>query len=184
MPLMTPCEVQMARENLRDTLGIGAIGVGLFVLLRWLIPISHVPTASMEPTLPQGSKVLVSNVTLWFAKPQRGDVVVFDSGFRAGLLEREKVQFTKRIVGLPGETIEVTPEGEVYIDAQLLPGVTASAPYAASEIADEHYFVLGDSHQGDSYDSTVLGAIAEDKIDGKVIAVVWPVRALGTVAHP
>ena len=184
MSRLTPRLEQFTRNNLRDTFGIGAIGLGLFVVLRWLVPISHVPTASMEPTLPQDSKVLVNNMTFWFDVPQRGDVVVFDSGFRAGLLDREVVRFTKRIVGLPGETIEVTPLGEVYIDGELLEGVIASRPYSSATIAEEHYFMLGDSPQGDSYDSTVMGAIAKDKIEGRVMAVVWPLGELATVTHP
>lgn len=184
MPQPNSQQAQFTRNNLRDTFSIGVIGVGLFAVLRWLVPISHVPTASMEPSLPEGSKVLVSNVEYWFDVPQRGDVVVFDSGFRAGLLDREVVRFTKRIVGLPGETIEVTPLGEVYIDGELLEGVIASRPYSSATIAEEHYFMLGDNHQDDSYDSTVLGAIAEDKIEGRVMAVVWPPGKLATVTHP
>lgn len=167
---------RFTRENLRDTCGIGAIGIGVFVLLRWLAPISHVPSISMEPTIAEDSKVLVNS---WLDTPRRGDVVVFDSGYRAGFLEREKVRFTKRIVGLPGETFEITPGGQVYIDGQLLQeayALPAIQAYPQTTIPEEHYFVLGDNRRA-SHDSRVLGAIAADQIEGKVIAVVWPLGA-------
>ncbi|MEM9093229.1 MAG: signal peptidase I [Cyanobacteria bacterium P01_F01_bin.53] len=167
------------RENLRDTLGIGAICIGVFILLRWLVPISHVPSVSMEPTIAEDSKVLVNNTRFWRDTPQRGDVVVFDSGYRAGVWEREKVRLTKRVVGLPGERIEITPGGQVYIDGQrlqeayVLPALQA---YPQTTIPEGHYFVLGDNRSA-SHDSRVLGAIAADRIEGKVIAVVWPLGA-------
>ncbi|MGF1524102.1 MAG: signal peptidase I [Leptolyngbyaceae cyanobacterium] len=167
------------RENLRDTLSIGAIGIGVFIVLRWLTPISHVPSVSMEPTIAEDSKVLVNNTRFWFDTPQRGDVVVFDSGYRAGLLEREKVRLTKRVVGLPGERIEVTPEGQVYIDGQRLQEayvLSAIQAYPQTAIPEGHYFVLGDN-RNNSHDSRVLGAIAADRIEGKVVAVVWPLGA-------
>lgn len=173
---------RFTRENLRDTVGIGAIGMGIFVLLRWVMPISHVPSVSMEPAIAEDSNVLVSNVMLWFNEPQRGDVVVFDSGYRAGLLEREKVRLTKRVVGLPGERLEVTSEGQVYIDGQRLQEVYASQTteaYPQTTIPEGHYFVMGDN-RNQSHDSRVLGAIAVNKIEGKVIAVVWPPSAFAT----
>ncbi|MGF1524953.1 MAG: signal peptidase I [Leptolyngbyaceae cyanobacterium] len=167
------------RENLRDTVGIGAIGIGLFIVLRWLTPISHVPSVSMEPTIAEDSKVLVNNTRFWFNPPQRGDVVVFDSGYRAGFLEREKVRLTKRVIGLPGETIEVASDGQVAIDGQPLQesyAIPATNAYPKTVIPEGHYFVLGDN-RNQSHDSRVLGAIAVEQIEGKVSAVLWPLEA-------
>ena len=171
------------RENLCDTCGIGAIGVGLFILLRWIMPISHVSSVSMDPTIAEDSKVLVNNTRFWFDTPRRGDVVVFDSGYRAGLLEWETVRLTKRVIGLPGERIEVTPEGQVYIDGQPLQetyALPATQAYPQTAIPEGHYFVLGDN-RNESHDSRVLGAIAAERIEGKVIATVWPLNDLSNV---
>ena len=170
---------KFTRENLRDTLGIGLIGIGVFSVLRWLTPISHVPSVSMQPTIDADSKVLVNNTRFWFETPQRGDVVVFDSGYRAGLLKREKVRLTKRVIGLPGERIEVTPDGQVSINGQVLQesyAILATDAYPPTVIPEEHYFLMGDN-RNQSHDSRTLGAIAVEQIEGKVSVVLWPLEA-------
>ncbi|MEL6381575.1 MAG: signal peptidase I [Cyanobacteria bacterium J06626_18] len=174
------------RENLRDTAGISAIGIGLFIVLRWLTPISHIPSVSMEPTIAEDSRVLVNNTRFWFDSPQRGDVVVFDSGYRAGLLQREKVRLTKRVIGLPGERIEVTPAGRVSIDGQVLQeayAIPATDAYPPTVIPEGHYFVMGDNRDN-SHDSRVLGAIAADRIEGKVSVILWPLETFSVELQP
>lgn len=95
---------KLIRENLWDTLWIAGPGVLLFLVLRSVVPINLVPSASMEPTVKAGERVLVNQ---FYGELERGDVVVFDSGFRNGLGQREPVMFLKRVVGLPGDTVTI-----------------------------------------------------------------------------
>ncbi|MEM9807776.1 MAG: signal peptidase I [Cyanobacteria bacterium P01_D01_bin.56] len=163
-------ERHFIRENLKDTLWIGVIGITILSLSRLLFPISQVSSVSMEPTVKEDSKALINNLAFQVNAPQRGDIVIFDSGYRTGLLEREKVRFIKRIVGLPGETIEIR-DGQVYIDGKRLdehytsPSTVHLAP---THIPDKHYFLLGDNRE-ESYDSRVFGAIHENKIEGRAL---------------
>ena len=157
------------RENVKDTLWIGAIGITIFSLSRLLFPISQVSSVSMEPTVKEDSKALINNLAFQVNAPQRGDIVIFDSGYRTGLLERE-VRFIKRIVGLPGETIEIR-DGQVYIDGKRLDEHYASpstAHLAPTPIPEKHYFLLGDN-RNESHDSRILGAIHENKIEGRAL---------------
>lgn len=157
------------RESWVDTLWIGVPGVALFLLLRQFFPINVVPTPSMEPTIDAGERVLVNKLS---QRPQRGDLVQFDSGFRYGLGEREPVKFIKRVVGLPGDTVAIE-SGRLVVNGVVIEedyATVATEDYATVELPANHYFVLGDNRE-ESYDSRFLGAIEEDQIEGKVILI-------------
>ena len=108
----------------------------------------------------------------------RGELVAFT--------DTEGVRVIKRVVALPGETVRIA-DGRAYIDGQVLadPPVFGRIHYynagAFSEPENEyrvkpsHYFVLGDDSQ-DSYDSRYWGGVREDRIQGRAMAIVWPLR--------
>ncbi len=137
-------------------------------------------SGSMSPTLKgtqaQGDTVVVSKLAYRFRKPHRGELVAFtdDMGVRA----------IKRVVGLPGEVVSIG-YGRVYINGKPL---TAPAlfrrihyynhgafgkPTNKYRVAEGCYFVLGDDSQ-DSYDSRYWGALRGERIEGRAMAIVWP----------
>ncbi len=133
--------------------------------------------SSMEPNLHHDEYVIVDKVTYLFGKPQRGDVVVF-------FLEGQPKDYIKRVIGLPGDTIELS-NGTVYIDGQPLaePYVaSASVTYTARQLGDEEYFVMGDN-RGNSSDSRAFGPIRSDNIVGRAWIVYWPPTDWAIVPH-
>jgi signal peptidase I len=169
------------------------------LLKTFLVQAFFIPSSSMEPTLAVNDRVLVNKLTTALREPQRGEVVVFSEGDPdndRGLLRRfsdslvsgiglaapAEKDFIKRIVGLPGETIEMR-EGVVYIDGQPLPeaprdegGYLTARHYndfGPVELAADEYFMMGDNRPSSS-DSRMFGAIPEERIIGRAFVVIWP----------
>lgn len=173
--LISPGEAKIIRASLADVAVIGSIGVPLLLALRLLAPISHIPSESMEPALRSGDRVLVNNMEYFTKDPERGDIVAYDSGFRGGLWNKEKVRFVKRVVGLPGDEVQIL-NGDVYVNGEVL-----SEPYtvrhddnlALVKVPFGHYFLMGDNRKH-SYDSRHLGPVPAERIQGKVAFIARP----------
>jgi signal peptidase I len=154
-----------------------------------------IPSASMEPQLQEGDRVLVSRTAYRLHDPRRGDIVVFPAPDAPpdddGLLERwgkdalEAValrqpgddELIKRVIGLPGETISAQ-DGRVVVDGRLvvepyLPDGLETADFGPVAVPEGRVFVLGDN-RGNSADSRVIGTIEVDSIVGRAIARIWP----------
>ncbi|MGB3757551.1 MAG: signal peptidase I [Rivularia sp. (in: cyanobacteria)] len=157
---------------------------------RWI------PSGAMEPTLNgtpnqwEADKVIVDKFSYKFNNPKRGDIVVFSP---TETLREEQFEdaFIKRIVGLPGEKVELK-QGKVYInDKPLEENYVASGqltstevctsapiqPYLSSSVTipPNSYLVLGDN-RGSSYDSRCWGVVPKDNIIGKASAIFWPIE--------
>jgi len=119
---------------------------------------------SMEPTLRDGDRVTASPVN---RELQRGDIVIFSDPLPDA---NPNIVYIKRVIGLPGETIEVK-DGQVYINgAVLVEPYIAEKPWYSLKtvlIPEDHYFVLGDNRMN-SLDSHVYGSIPKDVIQGIV----------------
>ena len=132
---------------------------------------------SMEPSLHTEEYVIVDKLTYVFGSPQRGDVVVL-------YLEGDPKDYIKRVIGLPGETIEIA-RGTVYIDGLPLsePYVLPSRDeYAQRTLGVDEYFVMGDN-RGNSQDSRRFGPIHFRNIVGRAWIVYWPPSAWSLVSH-
>lgn len=151
--------------------------VVIFVLVNTFTGRFRIDGSSMEPNLHDGEYVIVNRAVYRLHPPQRGDIVVFrrDAG-------RE---FIKRVIGLPGETVEVR-NGQILVN-----GVAIDEPYIAQpsaytmdqrKVGPNEYFVLGDNRNNSS-DSHNWGTIAENTIDGKAWVTYWPPRDWGVVPH-
>ncbi len=155
----------------RDLLIAVIIGVGLFLMVR--VSLQHVLVGGprMEPNFYNGQRVWVNTLAYRFGQPQRGDVVVFHFKFR-----QDQEPFIKRIIGLPGEEVEVR-NGVVFVNGQPLqePWPTRPAQYSKEKIklGPAEYYVLGDN-RGNSSDSHVWGAQPADLLMGKVWITIWP----------
>jgi len=156
------------------------IAVAVFALLRLTVQSYTVIMSSMEPNFQDGECIMVNKVCYRSSGPQRGDVVIFDPPFDS------EYPFIKRVIGLPGETVEIedgkvsingTPlEEDEYIAAQ--PNYTMSA----QEVPENEYFVLGDN-RNNSNDSHNGWTVPWDNIIGKAWFTYWPPSKLGIVKH-
>lgn len=153
---------------------VGAVLVA--VLLRWLVVQAfYIPSASMEPALEVGDRVLVNKLAYRLGEPERGDIVVFERPPNSGAGAVDDL--IKRVIGLPGETIEAH-DGRVFIDGEKLaePWLaegTVTPDFAAAEVPSGHVFVLGDNRPN-SEASNRFGPIDDDLIVGRAFVRIWP----------
>ncbi|MFA5564546.1 MAG: signal peptidase I [Acidimicrobiia bacterium] len=159
------------------------VGVALavaFAIKIFLIQAFYIPSASMEPTLKAGDRVLVNKVSYRLHDVHRGDVIVFRRPPNEPPSSIEDL--IKRVVGLPGDTVEGR-DGMVYInglplDEPYLPEETYTSTFATIHVPAGHVFVLGDN-RGDSRDGRFFGPISTDLIVGHAFVKVWPPSRIG-----
>lgn len=132
---------------------------------------------SMISTLHDGDRVLVNKLSYRLHDPRRGDVVVLKTLENAS--ERDLI---KRVVALPGETVEYRScvlyiDGrelvEPYLDPAVVTSTSCGEPYALKVVPDDSVFVMGDNRPG-SKDSRSLGPITYDNLIGRAFVVIWP----------
>ena len=162
------------------------------VIKTFLVQAFFIPSESMVETLQINDRVLVNKLSYRFGDVARTQVVVFEPesaedeslpsvilrniGESVGLSTPDS-DLIKRVIGLPGETIEIR-NNTVFID-----GVPLDEPYLADDVSmrrfgpetipDDHYFVMGDN-RGSSLDSRSTGSISGDRIVGRAFVVIWP----------
>jgi signal peptidase I len=133
----------------------------------------------MEPNFQEGECIMVNKVSYHSSGPQRGQVIIFNPPFES------EYPFIKRVMGLPGETVEIK-DGTVFINGIPLAEeyVTAPPDYTmpATEVPDEEYFVLGDN-RNNSNDSHNSWTVPRDNIIGKAWFIYWPPSKWGVVKH-
>ena len=141
---------------------------------------------SMVPTFENGDYLIIDEISYRFQVPQRGEVIVF----RFPRLPSQR--YIKRIVGLPGETVEIK-DGKVMISNQRESYILDESGYLPSDIftkgetlislADNQYFVLGDNRYA-SADSRSWGALPRENIIGRVFLRAWPFTAFAKIEAP
>ncbi len=133
----------------------------------------------MSPELRDGERILVNKFLYYFGDIARGDVVVF------WYPEDPQLSFIKRVVALPGETVEIR-SGEVLVNGTLIEepyvaGANADLRnFSSIEVRPGHFFVLGDNRKG-SNDSRSWGQVPERYIYGKAFLRIWPPREIGVI---
>jgi len=187
---------------LRELPVLVLVALVVAILIKtFLVQAFYIPSESMEPTLQQGDRVLVCRICTHFSAIHRGDVIVFsdphplpDQGRGAvggflhwlaegiGVAQPENPDFIKRVIALPGDTVEINA-GVVYVNGNQL-----HEPYLDPErdtrsfpkrtIPDGMLYVLGDNraHSGDSRFEPPegVGLVPIDKVIGKAFVKVWP----------
>jgi signal peptidase I, bacterial type len=155
------------------------IAIAIFALFRVTLQGYTVRYSCMLPNIEDGEWIMVSKAKYFFSDPQRGDVIVFDP--RNG----SQFPYIKRVIGLPGDTVEVK-DGKVFVNGiPLEEEYIMAAPHyivPAKKIPDGEYFVLGDN-RNNSNDSHIWGTIHRDDIIGKAWLVYWPPSKWGPVNH-
>jgi len=156
-----------------------AMSLALIIIVFLYQPVK-VEGTSMAPLLSDQERIFINKFVYRFEPIERGDVVVFWYP-----LDRSK-SFIKRVVGLPGETIELR-RGHLFIDDRELTEsyVPASffdgSSYGPLQIPAGSYFVMGD-HRDSSNDSRMFGAVAREFIYGKAVFAYWPVDHFGSIS--
>ncbi len=138
----------------------------------------YVGSESMVPTLMVWDRILINKLAYDFAEPQRGDIVLFRSP------EGGKDPLIKRVIGLPGDTIEVRA-GKLYVNGRRHrePYVNdhlrkAQPHYGPTKVPEGHYFMMGDN-RANSADSRVFGPVPEENLIGEALFRFWPPGRVG-----
>ncbi|MCH8864405.1 MAG: signal peptidase I [Chloroflexi bacterium] len=152
--------------------------VVIFFLLQATVQSFIVVGISMKPSLENGQRILVSKATYYLHEPERGDILVFQPP------ENNQDDYIKRIIALPGDTVEIK-ENRVYVNgSQLEEDYIKSAPsYKVPEmtVPENRYFVLGDN-RNNSNDSHNGWVVPRENIVGKAWLSIWPPDRWGFVS--
>lgn len=189
----------------------------MVIIIRFFIgEIRWIPSGSMKPTLIEGDRIVVERYSRFFNGPDRGDIMVFYPPSTklsrkpwplfsrlTGILCKD-VAYIKRVIGLPGDKIEIKPEpdGSAYVwindekyeeeyiqsiyEYPACPDNGADIFVLASEqvmkcgpftLGEDDYFMMGDN-RGYSFDSRYWGVLKRDRFVGRAVAVFWPIKRM------
>ena len=188
----------------------------MVIIIRFFVgEIRWIPSGSMKPTLIEGDRIVVERFSRFYTGPKRGDIMVFYppsttlSRKPLPLLSRltgilcKDVAYIKRVVGLPGDKIEIKPQkdGSAYVyindkkyeedyiksvyeypdcstdkDLKLFANEQAMkcGPF---KLGEDEYFMMGDN-RGSSYDSRYWGKLKKDRFVGRAVTVFWPIKRI------
>jgi signal peptidase I len=164
----------------------------IVLLLTWVILTyvgqrTSVSGQSMLPMLENGDQLIVDKLTYRFRDPERYDIIVFPYQYA------DNTYYIKRVIGMPGETVQIDEEGAIYINGVLLPEHYGREVIASNKLglaADpitlgkDEYFVLGDNrnNSSDSREPSV-GNIRRKDIVGRAWMRIWPLKDFGILKH-
>ncbi len=164
---------------LREVVETAFMTLLIFLLVRLAFQNFRIEGHSMEANLHDGQFLIVNKLVYYVHPPERGDVVVFHSP------ANPKKDFIKRVVGLPGEEVDVV-DGVVFIDGVRLDETylsnSGNRSWGAEVVGDFEYFVMGDNRNNSS-DSRSWGMLDGNAIIGKAWVSYWPLQYLGPVPH-
>ena len=180
----TPFWLRVWRQQ-RENILIVVIALILSLLLRTFIAEPrYIPSTSMMPTLSVRDRLIIEKVSYLFHPPARGEIVVFEPPKQLQKWGYSKDQaFIKRIIGEPGQTVEVK-NGKVYLDNQPLEeDYIAELPeYSLRpvQIPVDQLFVMGDN-RNNSNDSHIWGFLPKENIIGRACFRFWPLKRIGQI---
>ena len=188
-----PTKIQSVKEFVKETLYIVILSLVIVLPIRTYIAQPYIVSgASMDNTFQNGNYLIVDEISYRFEEPKRGEVIVFKTPPKGIELQKlpvtKTVYYIKRIIGLPGETVEINgdevkiynkenPEGKIltepyiYID-KLIPSLFSDIKLKIT-LKDNEYFVMGDNRHNSS-DSRLWGTLPRENIVGRTYLRLFP----------
>ena len=166
------------RELLWDTIKLVAVILVILFLMIYVVSITQVVGNSMNSTLIDGDVLILSKANYRFFDIKRGDIISLDY--------EDTKYLIKRVIGLPGDTIEIKDNilyinGEVYEENYLDKGLEypdfSLSDLGYDTIPEDMYLVLGDNREN-SLDSREIGLISKDSVNGKIVLRIWPINKI------
>ncbi len=169
-----------AKSALREAIETILVTLLIYFLVRtFLFENYRVVGNSMDPTLKNQQLLVVNKLDYRLRDPQRGDIIVFHDPHDTSR------KLIKRVIGLPGELLEIKT-GQVFINDQLLSEPYIKSPSTSTRlpapIPNGQYFVMGDN-RGNSSDSRSWGTLPQEEIVGKAWLTYWPPELWGVIPH-
>lgn len=178
-----PEDVNIVKELLSLIIYIGIVVLLCYLIINFVGCRSKVDGGSMNPTLSNGDSLWVDKLSYTFGNPKRFDVIIFNYN--------EDTTYVKRIIGLPGETVRIDQDGNIFINEQLLKedyGKEKILPTNLGRanqpvlLGEDEYFVLGDNRNNSSDSRWAdVGNVQREDIVGKVVARIYPLSGLGII---
>ena len=177
-------KVDMKKEILSWVFYIAFVLVLTWVIITFVGQRTRVDGRSMMNTLHDGDNLIVEKLSYRFSDPKRFDIIVFPP-------TGKKEYYIKRIIGLPGETVQIDENGNIYINGELLEenygAETIQNPGRAVNpitLGDDEYFVMGDN-RNNSKDSRSeeVGNVKRSQIIGRAWLRIWPLNKFGLLKH-
>ena len=156
-----------------------------YLIVTYVGQRTQVSGSSMETTLSDGDHLIVDKISYRFEDPERFDIIVFPYQYDTD------TYYIKRIIGMPGETVQIDDSGNIYVDGELLEEAygreVIQNPGRANDpilLGDDEYFVMGDNrnNSSDSRDPSV-GNIHRKDIIGRAFIRIWPSSKFGILKH-
>lgn len=178
---------RIMRELLNTAIYLLCVLGAVWLVITFVGQRTEVEGASMENTLHNGDNLIVDKLSYRFHDPERFDIIVFPFQFQ------DNTYYNKRIIGLPGETVQIMDDGSIYINGEKLEenyGMEVIKPETIGraaepiELGDDEYFVMGDNRNNSSDSRTdMVGNITRENIIGKAWLRIWPVSDFGVLQH-
>lgn len=178
---------EVIKEIISTLLYLLVVFCAIMLVINYVGQRTIVEGESMESTLNDGDNLIVDKLSYRFNDPERFDIIVFPPPYAENKL------YIKRIIGLPGETVRIDEEGNIYINGEILEEnygkevIKADRIGVAAEeiqLGEDEYFVLGDN-RNNSKDSRSLevGNVKRENIIGKAWVRIWPLNQFGVLKH-
>lgn len=178
---------RIMRELLNTAIYLLCVLGAVWLVITFVGQRTEVEGASMENTLHNGDNLIVDKLSYRFHDPERFDIIVFPFQLQ------DNTYYIKRIIGLPGETVQIMDDGSIYINGEKLEenyGMEVIKPETIGraaepiELGDDEYFVMGDNRNNSSDSRTdMVGNIKRENIIGKAWLRIWPVSDFGVLQH-
>ena len=178
---------RIMRELLNTAIYLLCVLGAVWLVITFVGQRTEVEGASMENTLHNGDNLIVDKLSYRFHDPERFDIIVFPFQFQ------DNTYYIKRIIGLPGETVQIMDDGSIYINGgkleenygmEVIKPETIGRAAEPIELGDDEYFVMGDNRNNSSDSRTdMVGNITRENIIGKAWLRIWPVSDFGVLQH-
>ncbi len=184
--------MEQTKSLIKEVLGVVVISLIVVIPIRMYIAQPFVVSGqSMDKTLANGNYLIIDEVSYKFQNPERGEVIVFRVPEEALAISNysldKKMFFIKRIIGLPGETVEIDGDSVKIFNEKNPKGITLNEPYAFVDklspyfkdikkkivLKSDEYFVMGDNRHNSS-DSRFWGPLKKENIKGKTFLRLFP----------